>query len=72
MQLADEAIALAKQRSALAGVAQDFEGCQAGLQLVIADLLANSNSTSDFNTTNSQCNSADNSFQCYLTNYPNG
>ena len=70
--LANEKAQLQDQQAALHQVVNSFVTCQGDLVQVVTDLADGIDVTSDVQFAESDCGDADNGFQSYLNNWPNG
>jgi TolA-binding protein len=71
-ELANEKAQLQDQQAALHQVVDSFVTCQGDLVSVVSDLAGSYDPTYDFQLAETDCGGADNAFQGYLNNWPNG
>jgi TolA-binding protein len=71
-ELANEKAQLQDQQAALHQVVNSYVTCQGDLVQVVSDLASGVDGTYDFQIADSDCTEANNGFQNYLNNWPNG
>jgi TolA-binding protein len=71
-ELANQKAQLQDQQAALHQVVNSYVTCQDDLVQVVSDLANSIDATYDFQTADSDCSAANNGFQSYLNNWPNG